>query len=127
MALATISSLKGHRSSNEPPPLPTIITSTSALFRSSIESAMLCAAASPCTRHGASSTYTGYLRLSILMMSWTAAPVGEVDTPTLLGNLGIGLLRLCSKRPSCSNFFLSCSNARNISPIPSGRMSRTFS
>lgn len=39
------------------------------------------------------------------MISRTAAPVGEVMTPTVSGNSGIGLLRSAANSPSSSSFF----------------------
>ena len=46
-ALATISSLKANKSSMEPPPRPTIITSTLCFSKARIPSTILCAAPSP--------------------------------------------------------------------------------
>ena len=57
IALATTSSLNGHRSSSEPPPRATIATSTPMpCCNAAIASAILPAASGPCTGVGASSS-----------------------------------------------------------------------
>ena len=59
MVRASISSLKAHRSSSEPPPRPTMITSTPpSAFSSRMPWATSPAAPSPCTRAGASTMWT---------------------------------------------------------------------
>ena len=40
------------------------------------------------------------------IMSLTAAPVGEVTTPTRFGKRGIGRLRSCAKKSLCFKLFL---------------------
>ena len=87
IALATISSLNAHKSSIEPPPLPTIIVSACPhLFTDSIALAMLGAASSPCTRTGITTILTlGFLLPETFIISLTAAPVGDVITAIHLG------------------------------------------
>ena len=53
-----------------------------------------------------------------LNTSRIAAPLGEVITPILLGNLGGTRFRSASKRPSKASLLLSSSNRRRNSPSP---------
>ncbi len=121
-ARTTASSLNGQRSSAEPPPRPRMISS--AQFRRFMRrraSTIWGAAPSPCTSTGQNTTRAaGQRRARTVRMSWTAAPVGDVMTPTVSGNLGSGFFRPAEKRPSFSSFALSCSNARLSAPTPSG-------
>ena len=92
-SLATHSSLNAHKSSIEPPPLPTIIRSTPALSRNLIPVHTDSAAPSPWTLAGYKIiSIPGLRRLETLIISWTAAPVLAVTTPSLLMFLGIGFL-----------------------------------
>lgn len=109
IALATFSSLNGHRSSRDPPPLATTTTSTPCLFRRSIPLTIVSAAPSPCTIEGARIMSAGKREAEVIIMSWMTAPVSDVTTPILRGYLGSGLLRDCSNSPSASSFFLSSS------------------
>ncbi|MNI25893.1 hypothetical protein D3C73_795720 [compost metagenome] len=122
IARATASSLKAHSSSREPPPRPTISTSASPIaFRFSMAFTMDGPAPLPCTRTGYSTTATcGNRRCSVMIISRTAAPVGEVTTPMQRGNRGSGRLRAAANSPSSSSLFFSCSYARYRLPIPSG-------
>ena len=94
-ARTTISSLKLHRSSSEPPPRATISTSglgTGSLAVSALKpriaAATSAAEVSPCTRTGQTMTRTGKRSASRWRMSRMTAPVGEVTTPTTRGKIG---------------------------------------
>jgi hypothetical protein len=95
-------------------------TSTSPnLLNSSMACATSCAAPSPCTFTGSSMISThGCLLRMMRTMSLMAAPVGDVTTPTLLGNCGSGLFRDSSNRPSLDSFLFSSSNASWSEPSP---------
>ena len=100
-AATTISSLKAHRSSKEPPPRPTISTSQ----RRSRSAWRMAAAISPAAF--SPWTATGYNRMGMLgnrraitlRMSSMAAPVPEVTTPTARGRKGMGFFKLSSNQP----------------------------
>ena len=109
MARATGSSLKAQRSSRDPPPLPTISTSTPARLSSLIPETMEAAAPSPWTSAGARMMSAGNLDAEVVMMSWMTAPFSDVTTPILRGYLGRGRLRVGSKRPSASSLLLRAS------------------
>ncbi len=85
IARATLSSLNGQRSSREPPPLATTITSTLTRFRSPMPATMVSAAPSPWTCAGASSMSAGNLDADVVIMSCMTAPVSDVTTPIVLG------------------------------------------
>ena len=106
IALATISSLNGHKSSNEPPPLATIITSANFFsFIVFIASTIFSAAPGPCTGTGNSFIYTfGFLLVDTFIISLITAPVFDVSTPIHLGISGIFFLWLWSNSPSFSSF-----------------------
>ena len=111
IALATISSLKGHRSSRDPPPLAIMTVSISG-SPASLSSAATTegAALSPCTNAGARTSSTrGYRRPMTFCMSCQTEPDGDVTTPTLRGNTATGRLRDFSKNPSFSS--LSCNSS----------------
>ena len=85
MASATHSSLNAHKSSMEPPPLPTIITSIPIVSSFSIPETILDAAPSPCTSAGYRTKETyGFLLYEIFIISWIAAPVEAVTIPIFL-------------------------------------------
>ena len=110
-ARATFSSLNAHRSSIDPPPLPTIITSTFASSSARIPRTTLSDAPSPCTSAGYRRICTyGFLRLVMLIISRTAAPVGAVTTPTVRTYFGIGFLYSGANIPISSSSFLSFIN-----------------
>jgi hypothetical protein len=127
MARATRSSLNAQRSSMEPPPRPTITTSSSSRVARVARAATISpGASSPCTR-------TGTIRMRrspkrrpmIFSMSRMAAPVGEVTIPITRGKAGSGRLRASAKRPSASSRRLSCSKAYWSAPTPLGSRSST--
>ena len=62
-------------------------------------------------------------RRRIRIMSWTAAPAGEVMTAMRSGCSGRGFFRSRSKRPSAWRRAFSCSKATARSPAPSGIIS----
>ena len=108
MARARISSLNAQRSSIDPPPRPTIITSTPGTRVIALSArAMSSPAPSPWTRTGRTTRCAfGCRRLRTLMMSLSAAPSSEVTMPILRGRAGIGRLRAVAKRPSACSFRL---------------------
>ena len=105
IALATGSSLKAQRSSIEPPPRPTMITSGSPVAtKSLIASEISLAAPSPCTLVPRTRTRThGALLLKTEIISLRAAPVVDVTMPTTAGCFGRGCLRAGSSKPSVSS------------------------
>ena len=122
IARATRSSLNAQRSSAEPPPRPTIITSTrSSAQRASIPATIRSGAPSPCTSDGArTSSASGKRRPITVWISCQTAPVGEVTTPIVRGIFGSGRLRPGSNRPSRSNRARNSSNASWSGPTPAG-------
>ena len=94
IALATTSSLKGHKSSSEPPPLATIITSANFFsFIILIASDIFCAAPSPCTGTGNNFMYTfGFRLVETFIISLITAPVFDESTPIHFGIIGICFL-----------------------------------
>ena len=120
IALATISSLKAHKSSIEPPPRPSIITSTSDSLASLIILTIFSLAPTPCTKVGKSIiSVSGNLLLIVLIISFTAAPVEAVITPTFLGILGNFFLCSGLNKPSLSNRRFNSSKSMYKLPIPS--------
>ena len=124
-ARTTISSLKPHRSSSDPPPRATISTSglgakppMASALNPSIAAATSAAEVSPCTRTGHTSTRTGKRSERRCRMSRMTAPVGEVTTPTTLGRNGILRLRAWSNRPSSASFLRRASSSAISAPIP---------
>jgi len=77
IALATHSSLNGHKSSIDPPPLAIIITSANfLLFIKSIPAAIFSAAPAPCTGTGNKRIFTfGFLLVDTFIISRITAPV----------------------------------------------------
>ncbi len=119
-AWATSLSLKAHRSSMEPPPRPTIITSTPNASSARMPLTMLPTAASPCTMAGYRMICTyGFLLPATWMMSRTAAPVSAVTTPKVLMNLGMGCLYSRANMPDSSSSRFSISNRSYSCPLPS--------
>ena len=91
-ARTTISSLKPHRSSMEPPPRATMMTSGRGIappgtmrLKPSMPFATSRAEVSPCTRTGQTSTCSGKRSEMRWRMSRITAPVGEVTTPITRG------------------------------------------
>jgi hypothetical protein len=84
IARARASSLNAHRSSSEPPPRASSRASKRPLASARRNIAVICAAAvAPCTGTGRISTSSnGNRRASTLSTSRTAAPLGEVITPS---------------------------------------------
>ena len=104
---ARVSSLKGQRSSTEPPPRATISRSGRGTgppgFRASKPRMALETwpqAASPWTTTGQTMTRQGQRSAMRCRMSRITAPVGLVMTPMTAGKVGIGFLRAGSNRPS---------------------------
>ncbi len=133
IARATISSLKAHRSSSEPPPRPTIRASRATLpsrcqrLARSMASAISRAAPSPWTATGRIETWMeGQRRARTVRISWMAAPVGEVMTPRCEAASGRGRLRAWSNRPSLSSRALSFSKAACSAPAPACSMCSTI-
>ena len=126
-ALASVSSLNATKSSAEPPPRPMMMTSAAFWAFINFTAAVSCAAASsPCTSTGQNTiSAAGQRRESMLRISCTAAPVGDVMTPMRAGNGGIGRLCSSANSPSAASFSFSCSNAKLSAPTPSGCISST--
>src|SRR5690606_16249107 len=79
------------------------------------------AASRPWTAVGLiTSSMKGARRPNTLMMSRTAAPLGEVMTPIRVGCEGSGRLRSAANRPSACSRALSASNAWRNAPSPAG-------
>ncbi len=128
IARATTSSLNAQRSSIEPPPRPTITTSTPGTRPIAARArAISSAAPSPCTRVGRMTMCAfGCRRRSTWMMSRTAAPSSDVTMPILRGRAGSARLRRGSNRPAAWSRCFNCSNASCRAPSPSGsRCSQT--
>ena len=126
IARATFSSLKGHKSSIEPPPLPIIKTSKSYWFACLIFFSISLLEASPCTKLGNKVIFAiGYLLFNVEIISFIAAPVLAVTTPILVGYLGISFLYFLSNKPSLANFSFNYSKALYKLPIPSSIISST--
>ena len=126
---ASVSSLKGHRSSTEPPPRATMMTSGrgtappgSAWLKPSMAAQTCPAAASPCTTTGQTMTRQGQRSRMRWRMSRITAPVGLVITPTTAGMDGSGCLRDASNRPSAASFCFSRSSWASRAPMPAGSM-----
>ena len=104
IARATISSLKAHKSSSEPPPRTRSNTSQSRRWDARwIAWAMRAAAPSPCTGTGWISTgRPGQRRRRVASTSRSAAPVGDVMTPIWRGKRGRGYLRSGANQPARS-------------------------
>ena len=121
MASHTISSLNAHKSSTLPPPRPTTTASASSVSAYPKASAMSRPERSPWTKTSITTSSTnGHRLLATRCISCSAAPVAEVTNIIFLGNLGNVFLRVGSKYPLASNFFLSCSNAIANAPAPKG-------
>ena len=118
IALTSASELNADRSSLEPPPRPIMITSTFSLFSSSSAWIIVMSAPSPCTVAGARRISAGNWSIAVLMMSLMTAPVSEVTTPIVRGNLGSFLFLSASNSPSFRSLFVSSSNAFFCSPSP---------
>jgi hypothetical protein len=107
MASATLSSLKAHKSSIEPPPLVNISVSTPNSSNSSMALIISPGASFPWTIVGLIRTFIPGKRFFIIFRtSLTAAPSAEVIIPILSGKWGIGFLFFSSKNPFFSNFSL---------------------
>ena len=132
VARTTISSLKPHKSSSEPPPRATMmrsglgmlagfwLVSSLRALKPSIAALTSAAQVSPCTRAGQMMTWQGKRSLMRCIMSLITAPVGEVMTPITLGKNGNGCLRSVSNRPSAASFFLRASSMAINAPTPAG-------
>jgi len=94
IASITTLSLKHHKSSIDPPPRPTIITSTSgSLSAASIPLAIIGPAVEPCTgTENNLNCIRGFLCSLICKISCITAPVGDVTIPIQLDKTGIGCL-----------------------------------
>ena len=121
MARTTNSSLKAHKSSREPPPRPTMITSTWGRAEiSAMPWAISSAAPSPCTWAGRRMIcMAGNRRRVTVAISWITAPEREVTTPMALGSRGRGRFFATSNSPSFISLFFRASSLRNSSPTPS--------
>ena len=123
----TSSVLKHQRSSREPPPLATMMTSAapSSLSRE-IAAAIWPAARSPCTAVGNNrSSAMGKRRETTFCMSCQTAPLGEVTTPITPGNSGSGRFRDGSNNPSDSSCWRSRTNSSASAPEPTGSAAAT--
>ena len=129
MVRATCSSLKAHRSSIEPPPRTSKITSTSGTPGSPLRAAksyscckarvIEAGASAPCTSDGAINTgICGTRRRKAVATSCSAAAPSDVTTPIPRGMTGNGRLRLASNSPSASSCALSRKNCSNHAPWP---------
>ena len=118
--------LKGHRSSREPPPRPTIMTSTLPEEPSSRTAEAICSAAPiSCTGTGTIRMLRyGHLRCKIDNMSRIAAPDNDVTRPTRRGNSGNGRLRARSNNPSRASFSFNCPEQSEALQSPSTQDSR---
>ncbi len=131
-ARTTISSLKPHRSSSEPPPRATMMTSGRGIFppsgsalKPSMARATSAAQVSPCTRTGHTITRSGKRSATRCRMSRMTAPVGEVMTPITLGRCGSNCLRASSNRPSAARRLRRSSSCASKAPTPAGSMVST--
>ena len=109
MARATTSSLKAHRSSSEPPPRPTISTSTPGRRDTSrMARAISCAAPSPCTRHGRMSEPQAGVAGADDAQRCRAPPRPRARSRCrcVRGSSGSGRLRAAANRPSACEALL---------------------
>ena len=113
MACASCSSLKAHKSSMEPPPLTSNITSTSGLAAKACNACTSWGGASaPCTGEGDTVTgICGTRRSRAVTTSCKAAAAKDVTTPMQRGYKGMARLRSCANKPCTSNLALSCKKA----------------
>ena len=120
MALASLSSLKVHRSSREPPPRQITITSFCPLSLQRVMASMISSMAPlPWTLTGIISMGTAANLFSAMeRKSCTAAPLGEVIRAIFSGSNGRGLLRSSPKNPSAANLRLRRSKASCKAPAP---------
>ena len=128
ISLARFSSLKGQRSSNDPPPLPIIKISMSPSFENSLIPAMISFDASdPWTKADRIIILIcGARLLKIVNISLRAAPVSDVIIPIVEGNLGSIFFRDSSKRPSSFSRFFDFSNSKYRAPMPAGSICWTI-
>ncbi len=129
-ALTTSSSLKAHRSSSEPPPLVTTITSLAPAVLSAILIALTISgtASAPCTGVGTTViSAPPHLALAVRIKSLTAAPAGEVTRNILSGKPGRVFLSSPANSPSFSSFSLSSSSLAKSRPLPACSMPSTTS
>ncbi len=123
IARATASSLKAARSSSEPPPRASRMTS-GWLYRLTARRAatMPAGASAPWTGVGARTTSaSGKRRRSTFRTSCLYTPVGEVTTPMRAGQAGSGRLRSGANRPSASSWVFRRRNSWKRAPSPGGR------
>ena len=99
MDSTSVLSLKHHKSSIDPPPRPTIISSTSgSASANATPLAMIGPALSPCTGTLKILNDTrGFLCFATCKISCMTAPDAEVTTPIQLGKGGNGFLYFSSK------------------------------
>ena len=119
------SSLKGKRSSKDPPPRVIMMTSTNGLAsssRSACETSTT--AAAPCTATSRISNCTaGQRRRAFSTTSFSASVLRPQIKPTVRGRRGSAILRSVLKRPSRANFSFSASKRASNSPTPTWRIS----
>ena len=120
------SSLKGSRSSKDPPPLVMMITSTSLSASSSRNASDTSdTAAAPCTVTSRISNSTlGQRRLAFSTTSFSASVLRPQIRPIFFGSSGKETLRSESKRPSDARRVFSASRRASSSPTPTWRISR---
>ena len=128
-ARAKASSLNAAKSSREPPPRASNNTSISARAATISNIRIMAGAArSPWTGVGYTTTGKAGNRLrNTRNTSCTAAPLGEVITPTARGMAGIGRLRAASNNPSAASRVLVSSKARRKAPSPAASMCSAMS
>ena len=120
------SSLKGSRSSKDPPPRVMMMTSTSisaSSSRNAFETSET--AAAPCTVTSRISNSTlGQRRLAFSTTSFSASVLRPQIRPIFFGRSGKAVLRSESKRPCDARRVLSASRRASSSPTPTWRISR---
>jgi len=128
-ARTTASSLKPQRSSTEPPPRATMITSGRGTgppgvraLKPRIAAETSAAHFSPCTATGHKSTRRGNRSARRCRMSRITAPEGEVTTPITSGRKGGAFFRSGANRPSAASFAFSFSSCAISAPTPAGAM-----
>ena len=126
IARASASSLKGMRSSNEPPPRTTSTTSAPTAHTLRMPSTMPAGAPAPSTGTPATSTRaSGKRRRSVRSTSWTAAPRGEVTRPMEAGSCGSARLRAASMSPSACSLLARLATWRRRLPSPASATENT--
>ena len=120
------SSLKGSKSSNDPPPRVMMMTSTSlsaANSRNALETSVT--AAPPWTATSRISNITfGQRRFAFSTTSFSASVLRPQISPTFFGNSGSSIFRSKLNKPSRASSVFKASSRANNSPTPTCRISR---